>query len=539
MAVKNRNNSKSKKSGNAIVPKSETHSNKETTDQTDAVSEDATIDDDKFDFLTEVLCTNRITQVMIFLATCHLFYFQNENNSQLLSKVFNTLISFVIVFFVYYRRGALDINIDNFEKNYFHLIYLFLLPIGITIYYAHPRMQYLGVNCALVLNYLPVPLHLKLPLQGIFALINSEDAYFYDYKFHYLVAIPLNYCIYFVLTKISQLKSLSVVECNVFAILATNLLYLYQSESVEFQILQKSLWSLILIATVNWLLDLSLFHKSANSASRKIVLGGITLLGFPFLLQTFLSHFQSATFSGNAVQWLYQYIVEDPLKLKIMGIWLASLLILIPNILVMKSKLSLNTSRKLWHFIICLLITIPFKYDPEFVKIGISGVVPLFLLVEYLRYTNLCGNYVNDSLKSFSDYRDSAGPVVISYLYLIIGVSFPLIINNDICGCIVLGVGDSIASIIGKKFGKKYWDGPDNKTMEGTAAFVISTFALSLILKAFYNDWDYLPILSNKDQLFEIFTNCFVAGILEGNATFNDNILLPPFMMIFSKVMKW
>ncbi|KAL6947070.1 hypothetical protein ACO0QE_001934 [Hanseniaspora vineae] len=536
MAVKNRNTSKSKQ---APVPKPDTNSKQKTADPADAVEEVATTDENKFDFLTEVLCTNRVMQIMIFLATCHLFYFQNENNSPLLSKVFNTLISFVIVFFVYYRRGALNITIENFEKNYFQLIYLFLLPIGITIYYAHPRMQYLGVNCALVLNYLPVPPHLKLPLQGIFALINAEDPYFYDYKFHYLVAIALNYCIYFVLTKVSQLKSLSVIECNLFAILSTNLLYLYQSESVEFQILQKSLWSLIIIATVNWLLDLSFFHKSTNAASRKIVLGGITLLGFPFLLQTFLSHFQSATFSHNAVQWLYQYIVEDPLKLKILGVWMASLLILIPNIFIIKSMLSLNTSRKLWHFIIFLLITIPFKYDPEFVKLGISGVVPLFLLVEYLRYTNLCGNYINNCLKSFSDYRDSAGPIVISYLYLIIGVSFPLLINNDICGCVVLGVGDSIASMIGKKFGKKYWDGPDNKTMEGTTAFVVSTFALSLILKAFYNDWDYLPILANKEQLFEIFTNCFVAGILEGNATFNDNILLPPFMMIFSKVMKW
>ena len=41
-------------------------------------------------------------------------------------------------------------------------------------------------------------------------------------------------------------------------------------------------------------------------------------------------------------------------------------------------------------------------------------------------------------------------------------------------GVVLLGVGDTVASVVGKSFGYLKW-GPTNKTIEGTFAFIISS----------------------------------------------------------------
>ena len=91
-------------------------------------------------------------------------------------------------------------------------------------------------------------------------------------------------------------------------------------------------------------------------------------------------------------------------------------------------------------------------------------------------------------------------------------------------GVISLGLGDSSASIIGKRFGSVKWKGGP-KSIQGTVAFVLITFGgLFLVNQYLLNgqvaDWE------------PVFVCCLIGGILEGVSTLNDNLVIPCVMMI-------
>ena len=86
---------------------------------------------------------------------------------------------------------------------------------------------------------------------------------------------------------------------------------------------------------------------------------------------------------------------------------------------------------------------------------------------------------------------DRAGHLVVSHLFLLIGIAAPVWFTMTgeygersaigvtdrhtsiamLSGLLTLGARDAVASIIGKKFGRHKWLGP-RKSMEGTAAFI-------------------------------------------------------------------
>ena len=320
----------------------------------------------------------------------------------------------------------------------------------------------------------------KLPLQLVFVLINEE---YYTDRSTNMKAIAINVALCYVLEKISDLKSLDHVDCNLFSILLTNVLYLIDSPTVHFQILQKVLYGFIVAVSVNYALSFPL--RYASTYLRSLILFSSFSLIFPLTVTRILTIDRK-----KPLTWLYEYIFSSDTRIKIIFIWLLCLLVLIPNVMIFKSNFSLNTSRKIWHFLILFLLIPPLQLDPEFVKVSLSGTVVLFLVVEYLRYLKLepVGKFLDEKLRSFSDFRDDRGPIIISYIYLIIGVSAPILINGSLVGVISLGVGDSLASIVGGKWGRIKWPGT-NKTVEGTLVFILATSAVSLFCQHRYNSF--------------------------------------------------
>ena len=84
-----------------------------------------------------------------------------------------------------------------------------------------------------------------------------------------------------------------------------------------------------------------------------------------------------------------------------------------------------------------------------------------------------------------------------------------------------LGVGDTIASIVGSRFGSSKWPGTD-KTMEGTCAAVVFQLVTMGILTSsvtvHYTSWIGILIAVVLTSIVEAFT------------TQIDNIVLPVFM---------
>lgn len=288
------------------------------------------------------------------------------------------------------------------------------------------------------------------------------------------------------------------------------------------------------------------------------------IIGFLFIF-TFLSYLQVDEFF---LTWFINYLKSDQSRLNIMSYWcfifgiIVSILYAIDHTFEKKSHVSkhhdselrltyLNYRRKIWHFFIVLIILPALnnaeESSSEFLKIVLTIIIHLFLIVELARFLNIppLGPQINSLFENFQDFRDLQGPIVISYLYLIFGISAPIYMDNSAIGLIALGLGDSMASIIGKKVSAtdhdnwllnilklKWFD--TKKTVAGTFAFVVSCFSVCIILKQFTN-----RNLFSNDSIGSILICCIFGGIFEAISDLNDNILIPCLMTITIKMLRY
>lgn len=416
-----------------------------------------------------------------------------------------------VVFIKYWQHGYR--SLPKFDT-----IYSLYLPFMISLLFDTPSTV---INTILVLSVLN---SYRWPTQLILVILQF-CLIFFNFgagdRVKNIISIVINFLLSLTLKYIGQLKSLDNIDSNLFSILLTNILYVSEAGTVHFRILKGIILALITIISINYVLKKVMHVKS-------FVLSICFAVGLPLFTNIFI-HLEGGE---NPLFWLVKYILESTTRQKILFAWSSILILSIPSILIEKDSLSLNTSRKLWHFIIFLLIIPSFQIDSNFVKIALSGTIPVFLSIEYIRFQNLppLGSAIELQLRRFADARDHSGPLIISYLYLLFGISTPLLMNNSPMGLIGLGIGDSLASIIGKKYGRIRWRGTQ-KTIEGTLAFIATSFVVCLILFRL----DRAVIFSHLTTL-RLLSLCTLSGVLEGNSVLNDNILIPAFMMICEKL---
>lgn len=409
----------------------------------------------------------------------------------------------------------------------FEMVYAFYLPFMLTLLF---NRKVTVLNSVLALNTIHQSPVLRFLTQ--FSVVCFTD---YNPLFAAAV-IAINMAFNKSLQVVSELRSLDIVDCNLFSTLLVNILCLpwtptnNNESSVPILIVKGTLLALLSTILLNTTIDTlmkRLYPAMSKSYWRSLVLLTNILLVFPFLINTFIELQGIET----PIMWLITFITQTKPRELIFSTWLLCLLIIVPTMIKHKAKLSLNTSRKLWHFMIFTMIVVPFRYDPTIVKIALAGVIPLFLCVEYLRYLKLqpLGASLDNALRQFADYRDRRGPLIVSYIYLILGVSVPLLLFDSPAGLVSLGIGDAFASIVGKRLGRWRWPGGD-KTIEGTVAFVLCSFAVTCLLKRVLGYYSTLSVGG-------LFVSCLMSGVLEGNSVLNDNILVPSFMLICERLL--
>jgi dolichol kinase len=107
-------------------------------------------------------------------------------------------------------------------------------------------------------------------------------------------------------------------------------------------------------------------------------------------------------------------------------------------------------------------------------------------------------------------------------------------------GVLVLGVGDALASVVGRRYGRMYWPA-SSKTVEGSAAFVSSIFVSAWMLRLV--GWvgefsvsaaDARPhaITHARPQSMRFGAALVLLGVLEGVSEQNDNLVLPVYSFI-------
>ncbi|KAJ3828227.1 hypothetical protein F5880DRAFT_1531880 [Lentinula raphanica] len=189
--------------------------------------------------------------------------------------------------------------------------------------------------------------------------------------------------------------------------------------------------------------------------------------------------------------------------------------------------LRLNARRKFFHALTVVMFIPGIAFDPAFTHLSFSVAFALFTFAEYVRYFAIYpfGASIHLFMNEFLDQKDG-GTAILSHFYLLTGCagslwlegSSPLILFT---GLLVLGVGDALASIIGKRVGIHRWSPTTNKTLEGSFAFTLSVVLSAWLLRLFG--------LTEQFSTLRYATVIGMASLLEALSDQNDNVTLPLF----------
>ncbi|GHJ88536.1 hypothetical protein NliqN6_4938 [Naganishia liquefaciens] len=188
--------------------------------------------------------------------------------------------------------------------------------------------------------------------------------------------------------------------------------------------------------------------------------------------------------------------------------------------------LSINARRKFFHALATAMFVPGIIIDPAFTHLAFSLAFAAFNFTEYIRYFALYpfGAAVHLFLNEFLDESKDGGTAILSHFYLLTGCASGVWLEGpktilSIFGALALGIGDALASIVGKRIGRMRWSSSSGKTVEGTIAFVVSVVftACALMLTGCVGEFS-IP-------LFTVMTT--LVAMMEALSEQNDNLTLP------------
>ncbi|KAG1882199.1 Fph type histidine kinase [Suillus subluteus] len=190
--------------------------------------------------------------------------------------------------------------------------------------------------------------------------------------------------------------------------------------------------------------------------------------------------------------------------------------------------LGINARRKFFHALAVVMFLPGVAVDPAFTHLSFSAAFALFIFAEYVRYFAIYpfGAAVHLFMNEFLEQKDS-GTAILSHFYLLIGCAGPLWLEEpsqllQYTGILALGIGDALASIVGKRVGRHRWSSTSSKTLEGSAAFVLSLVGCAWLLR--------LCGLTEEFSTLRYSIVVTLSCVLEALSDQNDNLTLPLYM---------
>eukprot|EP00842_Homolaphlyctis_polyrhiza_P005722 jgi/Hompol1/6150/HPOL_002655-RA len=201
-----------------------------------------------------------------------------------------------------------------------------------------------------------------------------------------------------------------------------------------------------------------------------------------------------------------------------------------------------NYRRKYFHALAVIMFLPGYLLEPLLMHLAFSVAFSALVFVELIRVldfgTKLSGQ-LDRFMRQFLDSRDS-GTVIISHLYLLVGCALPVWLNQTVstihpvfglCGVLALGIGDTMASIVGKSIGRIKWRNRQ-KSVEGTLGFVVGLLcgmALVFVWKSEPRSRrGSLPVSSAFS--WPVMVPAILAGLLEAFSEQNDNLVIPLYL---------
>ena len=503
------------------------------------------------DFLNDELDVGKFIQLLVLVYLLQVFYITGGDKlwSQIETIGINYLGVLVGTIYTYilrwrrYQRGLPE----KPKLPEFNLIHAVLIPNLICIKYDMNVIENLSFNYFVIEN-LPIAARTMSAIMYYF-LMGDDNASLQTYLPKVIVFVALNYLIEYVntgdeehliskevvdqeidydLVTVNSNKvksgfnaSLSKADIQLFVVLITNTLFNVPTDDINLLIFQKLLISLIVGLVLNY--PVFLFNKN------------LSIITFCPIFYGFTTYQLSPILSSNPIVWIIDEIKDNQ---TLFGIWMSYLLISI--VLVFNLNFEFNFRRKVWHFLSLGIVFPSLLINKDFTILGLLGSIILIILLEIVRVNKLTiiGEIIHDKLYKFQDFKDLKGPLNLSYIYLILGITFPIILEHNLkkqntvkqyIGLISLGVGDSFASIVGKKFGNIHYKGL-HKTVEGSIAFFICNVI------GFKTLADYFKLPPLNYEVVGIAN--LLAGVFEGVITMNDNILIPIMLYILWDVLE-
>ncbi|CAG8756104.1 24501_t:CDS:2, partial [Racocetra persica] len=258
------------------------------------------------------------------------------------------------------------------------------------------------------------------------------------------------------------------------------LIHMFMSKHVNLPNMSV-IWAMSIVTLLSIILVISMASLGLLPLFETIVAQAITLLAVELWVIT-VKKVRLVIYHGYAYRDYARYVIHyfvflnTQYRMFLIGIILSPLLIYSRNLAQRpawknKRKRVFLNGRKWTSF----ALFVGTSLIPEFMHLAFSVALSAFIFLEYLRYFAVypLGKNIHIFLSEFLDNRDS-GPCILSHLYLLVGCAACIWMQGtsilaNMSGILTLGLGDAMASIIGKRYGRRRWPGT-SKTVEGTIA---------------------------------------------------------------------
>ncbi|XP_078446134.1 phosphatidate cytidylyltransferase family protein isoform X2 [Wolffia australiana] len=240
-------------------------------------------------------------------------------------------------------------------------------------------------------------------------------------------------------------------------------------------------------------------------------------------------------FHLHPLLWIFDFVLEEPLaRLALCSYW-----ILIIGASVVRfyniskhCKIERILLRKYYHLVAVLMFLPALLFQPKFLDLAFGAALAVFLALEIIRVWRIwpLGHFVHEFMNAFTDHRDSDS-LIVSHFSLLLGCALPRWLSLEVndrpltpfAGILSLGIGDTMASVVGHKYGVLRWSKRGKKTVEGTAAGITSVLLASSAL---------LPLLASSGYVlsqdwWSLISAVTVSGLLEAYTAQLDNAFIP------------
>ncbi|XP_043222281.1 dolichol kinase-like [Amphibalanus amphitrite] len=252
----------------------------------------------------------------------------------------------------------------------------------------------------------------------------------------------------------------------------------------------------------------------------------------------------SVIINTNCLLWMVEFATGSAPRLRLLTIW-ASLLggaVLFAAALGASGSgggLSRAVLRKLFHLLICAVFVPGLLYDPLLLLAASGGITFLFIIAEIARACRLqpWADIIQRWFRPFLDSKDG-GFLVLSNIFLVAACSGVLWYHagevtaagrrQDLslfAGVITVGIGDTVAAVVGSRYGRTRWP-QSSKTIEGSLAAIAAQLLFCYAL-------DHTGYLYIGQEMWRAL--CVAIGVTTLAEAFTaqaDNLLLPPLFVI-------